>query len=63
MYAAPYCVSISAAAHTAQDIARCDAVPAVDAIDTHGFPWQPADAIEHDDPAVSPRPYLSDAVR
>lgn len=56
MYVAPYCVSISAAAHTAQDIARCDAVPPVDAIDTHGFPWQPADAIEHDDPAVSPPP-------
>ncbi|WVO13746.1 hypothetical protein L204_101368 [Cryptococcus depauperatus] len=33
------------------NIARCDAVPAVDFVEADGFPWVPMDAIEKDDPA------------
>ncbi|WWC93077.1 uncharacterized protein L201_008042 [Kwoniella dendrophila CBS 6074] len=30
---------------------RCDGAPLVEAIDTHGYPWVPVDAIEKDDPS------------
>ncbi|WRT69436.1 uncharacterized protein IL334_006422 [Kwoniella shivajii] len=29
---------------------QCDGVPAVEAIETHGYPWEPVNAIEKDDP-------------
>ncbi|WWC65610.1 uncharacterized protein I303_108230 [Kwoniella dejecticola CBS 10117] len=29
---------------------QCDGAPLVEAIDTHGYPWSPVDALEKDDP-------------